>query len=126
MGFLSYMSLKPFKNFSREILERHKQASQGKNERVKESKYYLKVTRKYLKNYLENLTASQKIVMIALDLHRNKKTNTAWPRHKTLIKLSGLPLTSLKRALKSLEKKGRFKISRKKGTSNVYVFPENI
>jgi DNA-binding MarR family transcriptional regulator len=116
------MSFQPLGEFYKEVLERHKRVSEGKSEKVGESKYYLKITRKYLKNHLRDLSPSEKIVMIALDLHRNKETNTAWPRHKTLIELTGLSLTSLKRTLKSLEKKGKFEISRKEGTSNVYVF----
>jgi len=120
------MSFQSLNEFYKEVEERHRDISLGKNPRIKgENKYYLKVTRRYLKNFLEGLNANEKMVMIALDLHKNKE-GIAFPSQKIICELSGLPLTTLKRTLTSLKKSGRLTITPTKGRNNLYIFPSSL
>ena len=54
----------------------------------------------------EDLTASEKIVVTALLLHRNQKSGACYPGLARISKLSSLSRITVLRVLDSLEKKG--------------------
>ena len=54
----------------------------------------------------DELTASEKIVVTALLLHRNQKSGACYPGIARISRLSSLSVRTVKRVISSLEKKG--------------------
>lgn len=69
----------------------------------------------------EDFTSYEKLIWIILNKYKMTH-QTCWPSHKTVSKNSGCSISTVKKALKGLEIKGKIKKEKKKNyKSNVYT-----
>lgn len=84
--------------------------------------YRVFFTRKTLENEFKDLNYKEKMLRLAFELFRSKKTNIAYPPFRILKKLTGMSKDTLIRTILSLEKKKVFKVDRRNGNNNIYHF----
>lgn len=75
------------------------------------------------KGYLKSFTPSEFIVLLAIQSHTDIQQLTAYPSQETISEITGLGITTVKRAVKSLEEKGF--ISRLKGIRGLTIYSIN-
>jgi DNA-binding MarR family transcriptional regulator len=85
----------------------------------KASGHFTKVPNSFIMS--ENFTSYEKLVFIVLSKYKMTH-QTCWPSHKTIAKNSGYSISTVKKALKGLETKGKIIKERKPNhRSNIYT-----
>lgn len=88
--------------------------------RPKEEKkeFFIKVKKEFFE---KNLSATEKIIFLALKFHENKK-GVAWPSLGRIAKMAGVSKATIKRKLPIILKKFEIKKEEISGKSNRYFF----
>ena len=63
-------------------------------------------------------------VYACIKKYMNKETKQAYPSIQTLIEITGLNKKTILAAIDRLEKSGYFKVIRRAGSSNIYIFDD--
>ena len=88
----------------------------------KDGEYRIWFTRKTLIGPLGDLLPKEKFLVLVMELWRDKKTNTGYPKFEQIIEKTNIPDRTLTRLFNSLEKKGVYKIDRRKDKNNFYHY----